>query len=483
MIKNKEFKIHNDLLLSKEEVWSFQKLINDFGPRLTGNAAHEKYVDFLRDELESYGLAVLEDKHRFNRWEAKQWKLIVENEKAVEEEIPVTFYYPYSGVTSKRGVTGELIYCGKGEGNFKYAKGKIAIVDVVIPSVPRSLLFKKRSSYPSGAKLPFLIDNPVVGSVLKGANLRKAASEGVLGVICIWRKISSENASQQYLPFTEAYKGCPSLWVDFNTGERLKELASINARATIILEASIENNAESSTIYTVLPGSNTEETIIVNTHTDGPNACEENGGIALLALARYFSKIPVSERNRTIVFVFVTGHFQIPQFGVDNHQATSRWLYKHPELWTGNGTNKKAVAGVTIEHLGCTGWKDDKKHLSYKKVSPVDFELVYTGNKAMNEIYMRALGGRTKINTITLRQRNNIYFGEGQPLFQANIPTVSLVPAPDYLCKVSSNGDIDKLDADLMYEQIQTFLKVIIEIDSTSCEILGKPQRQSYGVL
>lgn len=470
-------------LLSKAEVWNFQKCINDLGPRLTGSDSHKKYINFIKKQMESYGLDIFEDVYRFDKWEAKNWRLSIETEKGIVEEMPTTFYFPYSGETSKRGVSGELVYCGKGAGNFKKAKGKIAIVEVTIPLMPSSLIFKKRSSYPRGIKLPTGITNSVIGSVLRAPNLEKAASEGVLGVICVWRKISYENALYQYLPFTSAYKGCPSLWVDGKTGDKLKKFAKKRAKATIVLEAAAEKNAESSTVYAVLPGGNTNEIIIINTHTDGPNACEENGGIALLALANYFSKVPMLERNRTIVFVFATGHFQLPQFGISDRQATSKWLKDHCELWNGESSNKKAVAAITIEHLGCTEWKDDKKHLTYKKTSPIDIELVYTGNRTMNDIYMEALKERTKVRTITLRPRNNIYFGEGQPLFQENIPTISLVAAPDYLCKASPDGEISKLDSQIMYEQIQTFLKVIMKIDSTPTEVLGKPEKQSYGIL
>jgi hypothetical protein len=45
-----------------------------------------------------------------------------------------------------------------------------------------------------------------------------------------------------------------------------------------------------------------DEVIIVNTHTDGPNATEENGGLGILALAKYFSRLPKIERRRTLVF-------------------------------------------------------------------------------------------------------------------------------------------------------------------------------------
>jgi len=33
-----------------------------------------------------------------------------------------------------------------------------------------------------------------------------------------------------------------------------------------------------------------------------------------------------------------------------------------------------------------------------------------------------------------LAPANDTYFGEGEPLFRAGIPTISLVPLPDYLC-------------------------------------------------
>lgn len=482
MIKEEIDKVEANSLLSKEEIWKFQELMNNFGPRLTGSSSHKKYVDFIKDALQNYGLEVFEDKYNFNKWEMKNCKLTVEKTDGTVEEVSTTFYYPYSGETNKNGVSGELVYCGKGNGNFKKARGKLAIVEVIIPPMPSSFILKKRNSYPEKLKLPTVVNNPVIGSVIKAPDLEKAASEGVLGVICVWRKISYESALYQYLPFTSGYKGCPGLWVDGKTGDKLKELAKDRTKVTMVLEANVEEEAESSTIYAVLPGKSKEEAIIVNTHTDGPNACEENGGIGLLALANYFSKLDGSKRNRTIIFVFATGHFQLPQFGINNRQATSRWLKEHPELWNGKNSNKKAVAAVTIEHLGCTEWKDDKKHLIYKQTNPIDIELVYTGNKVMDDIYIKALKGRKNVRTITLKPKNNIYFGEGQPLFQENIPTISLVAAPDYLCKASPSGEIDKLNLDLMYEQIQTFLKVIIEIDKLPKKTLGKPERQSYGV-
>lgn len=480
MTKVQPSKKENENLLSREEIWDLQNKMNDMGSRLTGNDAHKKYIELLKKEIESYNLPVYEDEQRFMKWEAKKWSLAIHKGSGQIEEIPTTFYYPYSGETDEIGVTGELVWCKNNARSFKKAKGKIAVVEVTIPTLPTSLILKKRSVYPPNLKIPMTLTNSVIGSVLKGPKLEEAAKAGVLGVICVWKNYSFENASMQNLPFTTGYKGCPGLWVDQKAGKRLLESAKKGLKATLVLEAEVDHHATSKTIYSILPGKNEKETIIINTHTDGPNACEENGGIALLSLMRYFARLPKEERNRTLVFVFVTGHFQIPQFGVSHEQASSRWLENHPELWDGIGVNKKAVAGVTIEHLGCSEWRDVQS--GYRQTNPIEMELVYTGNKTMDEIYLSALEERTKVRSVTLRPHNHIYFGEGQPLYKVGIPTISLVPGPDYLCKETINGELDKLDLELMEEQIQTFFKVVQKIDQMSSDKIGTPQKQSMGI-
>lgn len=167
----------------------------------------------------------------------------------------------------------------------------------------------------------------------------------------------------------------------------MKQLAFRHAKARLVLHAEIEENADSDTLYAILPGTNSSENILINTHTDGPNAREENGGVGLLAMAEYFSKLPLEQRQRDLVFVFVTGHFQIPQFGIQG-QATTRWLQDHPELWDGEGGHQKAVAGLTLEHLGCREWKDNQEISQYSDTGNLETELVYTANEMMNTIYL-----------------------------------------------------------------------------------------------
>ncbi|QWU17896.1 hypothetical protein SAMN04487895_105337 [Paenibacillus sophorae] len=101
----------------------------------------------------------------------------------------------------------------------------------------------------------------------------------------------------------------------------------------------------------------------------------------------------------------------------------------------------------------------------------------------MDRIYLNAIQGRTKVRTITSKPKGKFYFGEGQPLYEANIPTISLVPGPDYLCVVGGNGYIEKIDLDLMYEQIETFTKVVSAIDHAKTEELGTAEPASFSLL
>lgn len=65
-------------------------------------------------------------------------------------------------------------------------------------------------------------------------------------------------------------------------------------------------------------------------------------------------------------------------------------------------------------------------------------------------------------------------------MYEACIPTTSLVPGPDYLCAVGDNGHMEKIDLDLMYEQIETFTEVVTAIDHAKTEELGTVEPSSF---
>ncbi|MGH7291575.1 MAG: hypothetical protein ACREJT_10220, partial [Myxococcota bacterium] len=384
------------------------------------------------------------------------------------------------------GVRAPLIHYAKAPRSFEDAAGKIAVIDVDTPALSRVfqyLLFTRKAGFPESADFDGGVSTPLLGGTLKaaGVNLKAAAAAGVRGVVCVWRGCSEDNARHQYLPFTTPYQGCPALWVGPAAGEQLRAAAERGATATLTLEATVTDGAPTDTVYAVLPGRSDRETIIVNTHTDGPNACEENGPAGVLALAKYFAGLPAASRQRTIVFALITGHFQLPQLG-NGGQATTAWLKAHPELWDGKSGHARAVAGLTLEHLGCMEWKDDEAREHFSATGEIEREMVYTTNATMQRVWSEALAGRRQLRTLTLGPRNGTFFGEGQPLYQAGIPGVAMCPIPDYLCASPADGDIGKLDAGLAHEQVTSFARSLLQLDALPAAQIGAPEPQTVNL-
>jgi hypothetical protein len=469
-------------LTTREQLWSWITTLNGFGARLTGSAAHRRSIDFLAGELQALGLTVQRDTRHFRHWQARRWSLALEH-GTQRSTVPVAMYFPYSGATPPEGVRAPLIHYAKAPRSFADAAGKIAVIDVDTPALSRVfqyLLFTRKAGFPDSADFDGSVSTPLLGGTLKagGVNLKAAAAAGVRGVVCVWRGCSEDNARQQYLPFTTPYQGCPALWVGPAAGAQLRDAAERGDTATLTLEADVVEHAPTDTLYAVLPGRNTRETIIINTHTDGPNACEENGPAGVLALAKYCAGLPAASRQRTLVFALITGHFQLPQLG-NGGQATTAWLQAHPELWDGQPGHARAVAGLTLEHLGCMEWKDDEAREHFRATGEIEREMVYTTNATMQRVWRESLAGRRRLRTLTLGPRNGTFFGEGQPLYQAGIPGVAMCPIPDYLCAMPADGDIGKLDAALAHEQVTSFARALLQLDALPAADIGAPEPQT----
>lgn len=460
--------------VSAETLWRWNVKLAAGGPRLTGNHAHRTYIDWLADQFQRTGLKVHRDRHTFTRWAPRRWNLRIGG-----EPIDVAFYFPYSGETPPGGVTGKLIHLGVSPLNavgWLAARGKIAVVEVVSPQLPVTVAFPPTGRYPSNAGLPLLAPAPSITDVAVAPLLELAAEAGVLGVICIRTGVSDALAKDQYSPFTTGYQGgCPALWVGPTAGKKVRAKARAGATATLTLDAALLPRSASETIWAVLPGSDPKEAVVVNTHTDGPNVAEENGGLGLLALAREFAKVPRSRRRRSLIFVATTGHFQLPQFndGELLSQSASLWIQDHPEFI--NGKVKKTVAALTIEHLGCREWADNPATNRYAPTGLNDVGFCYTSTNRMRSVYLSSAAGTANRRTFTVAPLPVLYFGEGHDFHKRRIATMSLIPAPSYLVAAPKDGAIGKLDKKLMHGQVRTFANAIRRLDGLSAAQIGTP--------
>jgi hypothetical protein len=433
-----------DLLPTQKEVWEQQVWMAKLGPKYTGNNAHTTFVEFLATEFAKTGCDVVRDRYTLPRWEAQRGSIKVIGQSPFNDfNVPVTSYFPYSGQTPASGVGGELVYAGRSP-NFTLTglQGNVALIDFATNTREWARLYRPWGINPPGEKFPDSM-RPARGAVNDLTPFRKA---GAVAVILGWTDVSDANAQDQYTPFSRPPQGIPGLYVGRGTFARLRALGT-GAAATVILEAETFPDTPTDTLIATLPGA-TGEIVIVNTHTDGPNATEENGALGILALAKYFAKIPKSERKRTMVFPLTTGHFAGPWV-----PSIRGVIEKHPDLI------KRAVAAVTVEHLGCREWMDDAA-MHYKATGKNEWSVAITPDEKMAAALAKALDG-SRDRAAVVNPVNGGWLGEGSSLSRAGIPTIGYIPQPNYLLAGPPDGCIDKLSPELMHSQIQVFAKLL----------------------
>ena len=505
--------------------------------RLTGSPEHQRFVAWIQAELiralTPAGGQVFEDRFdNYPRWAARSWRLEVGGKAA-----PVASYYPYctGGFTGARApvtpapalaapgggggypradghaavafdpnarAAGPLVDLGVFTGpktiDWTRAAGKIALVGYSVPAI--SAIISAQSYTVDGVweggkpnAGPYVNRPAPTSSILAPPEIDAANRAGVLGVVLIWQGISDGNAQGQYNPFTVPFAsspasspagsdpaatrpGIPALWVNERVGKGLALKAAAGANAAIAIEASLDQ-VPTATVWGLLPGARygraDDEILICNTHSDGPNIAEENGGVAVVNMARYFAKVPVAERPKTMVFMASTGHFGHRFLG-----SGRDWIAQHPQILA------RTVGVMTLEHLGCREWQDVDE-----PGGGLRFEA--TGRPLQSQVFITAPGfqGRTPgpadaaLRHIVegaladSRDRAAIlsggaFFGEGGGFHALGIPTIGFLPSPQFLCAMPPDGEISKLDPAIFHDQLALSARCLTAMQSASATAL-----------
>ena len=173
----------------------------------------------------------------------------------------------------------------------------------------------------------------------------------------------------------------PTFTVGQRDGLAMRDLIGAHAkgpapRVRVRLDTQMAPNLKTATIWGSLPGT-TDETMFVVAHRDGWfDAANDNGtGVAtLIGIAEYFSKVPASQRRRTITFLGTTGHH--------NSGANSGlWFSEHPEVFA------KAALLINCEHTGAV----QTGHFNLRSVNAPAPSTWYASGKRLAGIVMNAL--------------------------------------------------------------------------------------------
>ncbi|KAK0469352.1 uncharacterized protein EV420DRAFT_25546 [Desarmillaria tabescens] len=291
-------------------------------------------------------------------------------------------------------------------------------------------------------------------------------ARGVSAVVASWVHTSDDNAALQFLPndgSEDQYvpNEVPALYVGNSTGETIRQLltdAEVDT-ATVVLDAPSYNSSTQTVIGHLAGIAGGNETIIVYTHSDGPSIIEENGPILLLTMAEYFAR----HRPRiNIDFVITTGHMS------GGHLSETLWMKERPELLT------NAVAAVVCEHFGATEWKDDFSNGAPEYKATGKIEPMWTMATLLRHSYMHSLEGIDQDIRMALLYPRTVdgvrsrWYGAGgsSTMGRSKLPTLGIIPQPDYLWAAMVDGGWSKLSIPIAVEQINTILRLITRLDS-----------------
>ena len=481
-------------LPSPAQVHADFKRMVDFGPRLTGTESHNRYIAWLEHEFVKAGLELRPcDVYETERWHAQRFGLDV-LEGSSPGRVKVAAYYPRSQETPAGGVTGPLVYGGvapapSGNGAdlssitaglarypndlASWASGlagtiaggtqdSILLVDIPMPAPLTAGAFTPLVTFeywPGHDQLDWQTSDYKRLWIEPGLGVPLAPFQGLGAAAVVFIVDASYKALKGgYLPFGHGFEPLPALYVDRDTGARLRKLAMSRPRTRLTLTAK-RRKVPTPSVTAVLPGTS-RETVIFNTHTDGQGFAEENGGVAFVQLARHFGSLPMSKRlRRTLVFAAWPGHM-----AADLPQAQG-WIDAHPDFV------RRAAAALTVEHLGCSEWNDSPDRGYHPTGQPEIFG-VWTTQGKMFELTRDTVVAHDLRRTALLRPP--VQFGVGGAFQMAGVPQIGAIAGPEYLVTVSPNGDLDKLDATLAARQIAWIADLTRRIDRVPAADLRK---------
>lgn len=343
--------IDPEQFLGQDQLTAWFEELDAMGLRATGSPAHDRFVDTLAARLERAGV---HDVHMeplpIERWTATRWSLQVVGGPAAGPgagPVPCAAYIPYSGATPPDGVAGDLVVVdAAARPPAGSLAGKVVLFEVPAPTL----------TYGDMELLAYDVDDPQ-HRVPRDGDYRRPwtgvsdvigfldalAGTGAVGVVGVL-SLPAAGAHGSYFPYDGVIRAVPGVYVDAEGGRRLQRVAAAGGTVRLALEASVTRVTTANLVGTV-PGAG-PGTIVLNSHTDGPNAVEDNGPDAIVAIAQYLSRIPSDRLARGVTVSLTTGHF---------HGGAGQVAFVEAHRRT---TLAGAACGLTLEHLGALAWDE-----------------------------------------------------------------------------------------------------------------------------
>jgi hypothetical protein len=478
------------LLPSAATLAGWLKKLHDFGPiRMTGTAECRAFEEFLAREFAALGFAVERDQFRLTSWACnleQDCAIDVVEDGGAKKPVEVLSYYPFGGSTrGSRPITGRvLVVPGTGAAAAKAfadaTKAAVLADAIVVMDMP---LARGGGGAPAAAgnnglfpeRFPAERPSRVGGASPAGQggrDIMEIFEHRCKALVMCYTDVSNDSARYNYLPFSDQHRTLPTLWVG---AEGSRYLRSVSGKASLTLrcDATLVPDSRADTILATLPGQS-REVVFLTTQTDGPNECNENGALGVLAVATYWSKVPAAKRPRTLVCSLPTGHYAAgavadPKTGSGRRAGTRGVLEKWPDVAS------RIVGQISLEQMGAMEWVD------------MNGTFVATGNvagerwiptpgesaAATRKIFMASTAAENPKFSNAVLVLSGGAPGEGGSLRSRGLPGIGLMGQPAYFFRCDPKGVVDKLSPDVMRNQVAFATKMTVLMNRLTVDQLA----------
>jgi hypothetical protein len=445
------------------------------GARPTGSRTHARYVEWIRRQLARIpGVTVDEIEYPIQRWTAQRAKLILEVD-GKRTRVPIAGPIPYAAPTDRRGVSAPLVVVPAGQAiTAANAAGRIVVRPAPAGALPYGVLLIPLISWgyydPESTIDPSAtFHGDFIAYNARVSDLRDAAAAGASGLLFV-KELPRKQLLGHYEPYEGTQWSVAGAFLGAEEGQLLMDAVDGGSQPTARLAVRARvDPVVTPTILATIPGESPER-IVIDSHTDGTNAVEDNGPVAMVAMARYLAALPAACRPRTIQFSFSTAHFYQRVADPAVRDGGAEQIARQLDLDYDQGTVSLVLV---LEHLGAIDYEQVPSpdgfgnRLEPNGLRSIQF-IAITPSPALIENVQAVVQAYDMQRTILLRgsdvpgptvPEHCSFGGEGTPYNRHLLPTIGVIAAPQSL--YNPVFGLDGIDFDVMHDELLGFTELV----------------------
>lgn len=456
-----------------DALWADEAFLAGLGARPTASPSHQQFLDWIGARLDRIpGLQRRSMDFQINRWLERQSLLDAGSAATALAPVRVSGAVPYARPTPPEGITAPLVYVPAGTAIAGAdVKGRIVLRDAATGSVPQAVFaalqwWEYDPDLTLTRQIAGIYERDFLAYDQRMTDLRDAGAAGAAGMV-LMHGFPYADVKGHYAPYEGVEWPVPAVYVGVDEAQQLKALAAAGGSARIRLAAD-RFTVPTQTLIATLPGASAER-IVLESHTDGTNAHEDNGPLLMLRMAEYFAAMPQSCRAKTLEFAFTTAHFHQQIFPPLRNGGAEQYAEELDRDYNA-GTVDVVVA---LEHLGTRGYdavpRSDGPGREFRLNGMDEAKSLFiTDSPLLIATMLTTVVSHDLRGTIALRgadlpgahiPANQSFGGEGTPYNLHLIPTIAYISAPWPLYNPAFG--LEALDRDLLYRQSLMFTDLI----------------------